>query len=227
METPDVFPFPFTPYKIQQEFMKELYKCIENGNLGIFESPTGTGKSLSVICGALKWLIDHEKLQKEELNSKMNDLDNKIKMIEATSNDWFLCQTEQMEFNLQKRELQSKLDAISKYEKKMQQYKERIKNKNTKEKKAFVKFKSKPSDTEKGDNASVDPQNDGIDKELLLVDELSDSENSAEEEEKEEQSSHTKIFFCSRTHSQLSQFVKELKRSPYSENVAVVTLASR
>ncbi|XP_047355930.1 ATP-dependent DNA helicase DDX11 isoform X1 [Vespa velutina] len=227
METPDAFPFPFTPYKIQEEFMKELYKCIENGNLGIFESPTGTGKSLSIICGALKWLIDHEKLQKEELNSKINDLDNKIKMIEATSNDWFLCQTEQMEFNLQKRELQSKLDAISKYEKKMQQYKERIKKKNTKEKKAYVKLKSKPSDTEKDDNVSADPQNDEIDKELLLVDELSDSENSAEEEEEEQQSFHTKIFFCSRTHSQLSQFVKELKRSPYSENVAVVTLASR
>lgn len=39
---PDSFPFPFPPYPIQQEFMKVLYTCIEEGKLGIFESPTGT-----------------------------------------------------------------------------------------------------------------------------------------------------------------------------------------
>lgn len=36
------FPFPFTPYKIQQDFMESLYQTLENGKLGIFESPTGT-----------------------------------------------------------------------------------------------------------------------------------------------------------------------------------------
>ncbi|KAK2578682.1 hypothetical protein KPH14_012170 [Odynerus spinipes] len=225
METPDVFPFPFSPYNIQKEFMKELYKCIENGNLGIFESPTGTGKSLSIICGALKWLVDHEKLQKEELTSKIAELDNKIKSLETTSNDWFSCQTEQMEFNLQKRTLQTKLDAILKYEKRMQQYKERSKKNHVKEKKAYIKSKSNTTNIQESDNASVDSQNDEIEKELLLGDELTDSENS--EEEEEQQTHNTTIFFCSRTHSQLSQFVRELKRSPYSQDVAVVTLASR
>jgi len=42
MDVPKVFPFPFEPYSIQQDFMRDLYKCIEQGNLGIFESPTGT-----------------------------------------------------------------------------------------------------------------------------------------------------------------------------------------
>jgi len=41
--------------------MQKLYQCIEEGNIGIFESPTGTGKSLSLICGALTWLRDDEK----------------------------------------------------------------------------------------------------------------------------------------------------------------------
>lgn len=36
------FPFPFTPYSIQKDFMAELYQVLESGKIGIFESPTGT-----------------------------------------------------------------------------------------------------------------------------------------------------------------------------------------
>lgn len=36
------FPFPFTPYSIQKDFMAELYQVLEAGKIGIFESPTGT-----------------------------------------------------------------------------------------------------------------------------------------------------------------------------------------
>ena len=56
LAVPDEFDFPFTPYGIQIDFMKKLYETVENGQIGIFESPTGTGKSLSIICSALKWL---------------------------------------------------------------------------------------------------------------------------------------------------------------------------
>lgn len=36
------FPFPFTPYSIQKDFMAALYQVLEAGKIGIFESPTGT-----------------------------------------------------------------------------------------------------------------------------------------------------------------------------------------
>lgn len=42
LQTPDDFQFPFTPYPIQNEFMQKLYFVMEEGKLGIFESPTGT-----------------------------------------------------------------------------------------------------------------------------------------------------------------------------------------
>lgn len=35
------------------------------------------------------------------------------------------------------------------------------------------------------------------------------------------------VFFCSRTHSQLSQFVGELKRTKYKDSMALAALASR
>ena len=42
MEVPETFEFPFPPYKAQEDFMKNLYKALEDKKFGIFESPTGT-----------------------------------------------------------------------------------------------------------------------------------------------------------------------------------------
>ena len=40
--------------------------------------------------------------------------------------------------------------------------------------------------------------------------------------------SHTcQIYFCSRTHSQLTQFVREVKKSPFGDDTSVITLGSR
>ena len=60
------FHHPYAPYTIQEEFMQTVYSILYNGNsgpdgnasVGILESPTGTGKSLSLICASLTWLRD-------------------------------------------------------------------------------------------------------------------------------------------------------------------------
>ena len=44
LKVPDEFKFPFTPYSIQIDFMRQLYETVEAKKVGIFESPTGTGK---------------------------------------------------------------------------------------------------------------------------------------------------------------------------------------
>ena len=53
--------FPYEPYPIQLDLMRGLYKVLERGGIGVFESPTGTGKTLSVLCSALQWLEDHRR----------------------------------------------------------------------------------------------------------------------------------------------------------------------
>ncbi|WIA09167.1 hypothetical protein OEZ85_008578 [Tetradesmus obliquus] len=50
--------FPYTPYEIQQQLMINLYEALQQKQVGLFESPTGTGKTLSIICSTLKWLED-------------------------------------------------------------------------------------------------------------------------------------------------------------------------
>ncbi|XP_065321235.1 ATP-dependent DNA helicase DDX11-like [Gordionus sp. m RMFG-2023] len=68
------FLFPFQPYEIQKEFAAKLYETIDKRCIGLFESPTGTGKSMSIICGSLSWLIKHEKEKKEKLHAyKVDD----------------------------------------------------------------------------------------------------------------------------------------------------------
>ena len=54
------FPFPFAPYPIQQQLMGKIYTCIKHKKVGIFESPTGTGKTLSIICSTLQWLREYQ-----------------------------------------------------------------------------------------------------------------------------------------------------------------------
>lgn len=232
MEPPQEFPFPFPAYEIQKQFMKELYNCLESGKLGLFESPTGTGKSLSLICGALKWLVDNEKCRKQKLISAIAEIDSKIKNCEKPSDDWFSVQTEQLQLNAEKQTFQAKLNAILEFESEKEKFKKIIEsNKATKAKatqKVRQQFKSSlKKETDQGKTEEIDSDVCDTMKDLILEGPLSSSESSEEEDKEESIYKNTKIFFCSRTHSQLTQFVHELQRSPYSEDVSVVPLSSR
>lgn len=48
--------FPFTPYDLQVKYMDKVIECLENRQNGVLESPTGTGKTLSLLCSSLAWL---------------------------------------------------------------------------------------------------------------------------------------------------------------------------
>ncbi|KAF5838222.1 hypothetical protein DUNSADRAFT_3202, partial [Dunaliella salina] len=52
------FPADRQPYPIQRGFMHSLYTTLQLGGILLAESPTGTGKTISIICSALKWLED-------------------------------------------------------------------------------------------------------------------------------------------------------------------------
>ncbi|KAK3091886.1 hypothetical protein FSP39_023453 [Pinctada imbricata] len=68
--------FPYTPYDCQLAYLEKVLQCLktviiysENSN-GILESPTGTGKTLCLLCSTLAWLQDRK--AQTELNRQAN-----------------------------------------------------------------------------------------------------------------------------------------------------------
>ncbi|XP_058418254.1 regulator of telomere elongation helicase 1 isoform X2 [Diceros bicornis minor] len=47
--------FPFQPYRCQEEYMTKVLECLQKKVNGVLESPTGTGKTLCLLCTTLAW----------------------------------------------------------------------------------------------------------------------------------------------------------------------------
>uniref|UniRef100_H3DPG5 DEAD/H (Asp-Glu-Ala-Asp/His) box helicase 11 n=1 Tax=Tetraodon nigroviridis TaxID=99883 RepID=H3DPG5_TETNG len=232
------FPFPYQPYDIQQQFMQALYSAVDQGKVGIFESPTGTGKSLSLICGALSWLSDFEEKRRQERAALLQEGEAALSSAAQSSSssaepDWI---TEFVQRKAE-RDLVSKLkDEELKRQKREErlekirgnvQLKHAMKRKTSEDDEAFQLLQLSRDDRteERGDEG---------DEELLVAEYQSDDESKArsslEEDDADEDLAEehvTKIYYCSRTHSQLAQFVHEVQKSPFSTDTSLVTLGSR
>nr|XP_053603575.1 ATP-dependent DNA helicase DDX11 isoform X2 [Plodia interpunctella] len=227
-----IFSFPFPPYPIQEKFMKELYSTIEESKLGIFESPTGTGKSLSICCGALQWLKDNNQRIISNLEQDISKLKLEISS-NSSSDDWLQEEYEKIKKNQVLVELQNKLDKIKKRNEKLNEMKIRV-NKlklNVNNKTVEHYFHKTDKNKKDGDKNNKQENAYDADDDLLLEEflEKEETENESDYEdiiEKEDDCQNCKIFIGSRTHSQLSQFVGEVKRTIFKDT-RVVTLASR
>ncbi|CAH0392404.1 unnamed protein product [Bemisia tabaci] len=55
--------FPFEPYQVQLDYMKKVIECLQLRTNAVLESPTGTGKTLSLLCSSLAWLNHYNTTQ--------------------------------------------------------------------------------------------------------------------------------------------------------------------
>ncbi|KAF5919383.1 hypothetical protein HPG69_009864, partial [Diceros bicornis minor] len=251
------FPFPFTPYSIQKDFMAELYQVLEAGKIGIFESPTGTGKSLSLICGALSWLRDFEQKKRQEearlletgtvpLNAGKDQPPSLASSCQETPDtlrpagepDWVT------QF-VQKKEERELVDRLKEERVRRKKREERLRHirHNAQLKYAAKRVRQEEEETERllrlsremlaaGTGAEQLEQLASGEEELVLAEYESDEEKGTasgvdEDEDDLEEEHVTKIYYCSRTHSQLAQFVHEVQKSPFGKDTRLVSLGSR
>ncbi|KAG7522150.1 ATP-dependent DNA helicase DDX11 [Solea senegalensis] len=237
------FPFPYQPYNIQEQFMQALYTALDQGKVGIFESPTGTGKSLSLICGALSWLTDYEERRRQEAAALLQEGEVSLSTPSASSAtagssaepDWI---TDFVQKKAE-RDLVSKLKEEELKRKKREERLEMIRN-NVQLKYAMKRKSCEDDEAFKllqlSKEDQTEMQGDQEDEELIIAEYESDDESKRtsrfcgpENDEDDEliEEHVTKIYYCSRTHSQLAQFVHEVQKSPFSKDISLVTLGSR
>ncbi|EYC25891.1 hypothetical protein Y032_0011g1444 [Ancylostoma ceylanicum] len=200
----DEFSFPFPPYDIQLNLMREIKQCIASEQVGIFESPTGTGKSLSVLCATMTWLEEFERETEEAL---VRDSNLKESVDDA---DWMAAYKKKLEIMKIKDEAYDKLKSI-----------EKIKSRLADAKAGLVKRDRKRRHVEA--TSSEESKNGGDIEECAPPDDYASDEEM--DSEKEEPLKVVKVFYASRTHSQLEQLLDELKKTRFAPRV--VTAASR
>ncbi|KAL9647434.1 hypothetical protein ABK040_006796 [Willaertia magna] len=227
------FSFPIPPYDIQLEFMKKLYDTIENNNIGIFESPTGTGKTLSLICGCLTWLEDFYK-QKSTPTEEENGSKRKKDEDSDDEPEWIMEQVKKQKQEEEEQKLgqlkNKSLKKVENYEKKRNKFLQSITNKMNSEDDDDLVLKEVDDETKHKIINQLGIKKDILDD--LYSDDEEESEilfgsRNATPKEEEDTFLTPKIIFCSRTHSQLNQFVNELRKTSFKDKVRMVNLASR
>ena len=53
--------FPFQPYKPQRLYMERVIEALQTGENALLESPTGTGKTLALLCSTIAWGQHHNR----------------------------------------------------------------------------------------------------------------------------------------------------------------------
>ncbi|KAL3265964.1 hypothetical protein HHI36_010151 [Cryptolaemus montrouzieri] len=220
LECPERFDFPFPPYNIQKDFMKALYNTINEKKFGIFESPTGTGKSLSIICGAIRWLKDYNDNQRKSLSKLIVQYQSEKEALAKDSADWLTSQSKEIEITRKLTAIQLQQTRLLEYDMKMKKIQESI---------GIKKLKKFHKNEELKDKNIVDnPDLADIDDEVMVLEEMVEEDAFSDEEDKEnDKFEPVKIYICSRTHSQLAQFVGEIVKSPFGTDIRAVSLASR
>ncbi|KAL1928650.1 hypothetical protein VTP01DRAFT_2436 [Rhizomucor pusillus] len=78
--------FPFQPYPAQIQMMAKVMQALKNKQNTLLESPTGSGKSLAILCATLAWREYEAKRLKEEAKKKKKQQSNKEKQTQVKEN---------------------------------------------------------------------------------------------------------------------------------------------
>lgn len=235
--------FPYQPYDIQLGFMKTLYETLEGGGVGLFESPTGTGKTMSLICGSLHWLEDcHKRLTN-------NPTEDDHGTASDDEPDWMKKHSTKLDEEMRTLQEQVRLERMEKARAALQHMRAPAGKESHIDTSMGKMFAPKKSSVDI--NGTATDQNNEDDEFLIGDDDADggasvvgrkrlnryiDGGSSSDDDldnllvastDVEERPTKAQIFFVSRTHSQLMQFVGELKKTRFYPSMSLVSLGSR
>ncbi|CAJ0576404.1 unnamed protein product, partial [Mesorhabditis spiculigera] len=210
------YSFPFPPYAIQNDLMNEIFQCIERRQVGIFESPTGTGKSLSVLCATLSWLEYENRRVRAEMEEAMQKEKEKKGEIEADGSDWVKAHAQKLKVQGEADEAFAHLEMLRKIDERVARAKRGEVRKNQKRGPGPLDEYEFISEKKEAEDECAPPADYNSD---------DNSGKAGKEEEKGTPLRVRKIFYASRTHSQLDQLVDELMKTRFRPRI--VTAASR
>ncbi|KAK4049090.1 ATP-dependent DNA helicase chl1 [Microbotryomycetes sp. JL221] len=234
--------FPYTrPYSIQQQLMKHLYNAVTNNGVTVVESPTGTGKTLSLICSSIQSLKDARLIKRQQVEQQVRSECNKDQTNKDQELDWVI-----------EHEIQTKLKELDQADRLVEQRLQQIRTNeqqlmNDKEKHRYLKRRRLRQEHEDKSLQANNIKYNLMDQ--YAPDEYFESTEDAHKVQqggsdnfspavrammnrlygtstvKEEVEPDTpKILFASRTHSQLSQFVAELRKTAFSKTLSELTI---
>ncbi|KAL3470197.1 helicase C-terminal domain-containing protein [Aspergillus californicus] len=182
------FNHPYSPYEIQLQFMQSLYACLEEGKVGIFESPTDDDEP--------EWMVQYAKRETSRFfTEKKKELELRLARI--------------------KREEEQQRAALEGLERprKRQKNTNSSANENAEEEEDQFALDEYESDGDEAGTSLKGSSNAGglSSSTIELLERLKGKVSNVKSEEGEE-AGDIKIFYCSRTHSQLMQFASELRR---------------
>lgn len=217
------FHHPYTPYDVQEQFMNTVYEVLQRGEgqVGILESPTGTGKSLSLICAALTWLRNYKKSRfecsvAEAAEQFKDEPDWIINQMLKRKREEILKQWEEREARLKKiRTKEKQLEERGSKRRKLEDGGPRKDGKTDDDEDEWLLDGGQDEDSSQGDD---NPS--GFSKETKnLMGKLGMGNLQGKEEEEDMGANEIKIYYTSRTHSQLTQFISELRRPTFPASI--------
>lgn len=173
--------------------MRALYSVIENRKIGIFESPTGTGKTLTLMCSALKWLSDHDEMNRMDLKEKIREMEKSIiasELENSKSDDWLSGQYDLLQQKEQLNKLLEQMKAMDEYDQKVNEMRKKWKNQQKTQ--SFKKFKDAHAN-DLLENDENEPKAIDNDDEFVIEDNDDEHEQSEIEDAIENQFNNTKV----------------------------------
>lgn len=211
--------------------------------IGIHFVTIGTGKTLSIICSALQWVADQRKKQNGEIQDGPDKSGTNGSQFNSDDEpDWMRKFVVSQDHHNQEKKSKKKEFGVVLGRHKKEGFKDNHQNLFSQEEEDhFVtkeqKFMQAPNDSLELDDQEFLVEDYESDDEVALssgkskrkVSGVSISSSSDDEEEQDESNEEKKlkVYFCSRTHSQLSQFIKELRKTVFASELNVICLGSR